>query len=88
MVSIGSTQEIAMDRSFALEAELYNAVAAAYRRARLVVYDVLPAGATIHLNQLTELQRDALYDLTEAEADLVYYRRRAVPPQRTRSCDA
>jgi hypothetical protein len=53
----------------------YIAVAdAAYRHARVVVYDTFPAGRVIDSAELTSDQREALTSLLMAEANLANYR--------------
>jgi hypothetical protein len=62
--------------------ELMDAADAAYRRARVLVYDRLAAGEPVVMGCLSSNQRDAMIDLAVAEADLTDYRRRKHEPAR------
>jgi hypothetical protein len=63
-----------MDVSLARGRRLTDAADAAYRQARMIVYDVLPIGVPVQLTQLTPNQREVLDELADAEAELTNYR--------------
>jgi hypothetical protein len=62
--------------------ELIEAADAAYRRARMLVYDVLPVGEPVVMASLSSAQRDALLDLDIAEAHLADHRRQRYDSRR------
>lgn len=65
--------------------ELVSAAEAAYKRARIEIYDRLPAGARVDFDALNESQRDAFENLVIAEAELANFRHSYREPDAARS---
>lgn len=63
-----------MDRYATRLADLIAAADAAYQRARVELYDILPAGARIDIDAMSPAQRDAFDELIIAEAELASFR--------------
>jgi hypothetical protein len=54
--------------------DVLEAVEAAYRQARIEIYDQVPAGCPVDVHTLTESQRQVLDNLVSAEAELNEFR--------------
>jgi hypothetical protein len=64
-----------MEASLVRDSELTERAAAAYRRARVLVYDRLAPGEPVIEGRLSSVQREAIIELLMAEADVADYRR-------------